>query len=71
MRAALPALAAVRARYRIAQVFWFDWLSPPLGSPNAFDYSGLRRRNRNGSIVDKPALAAFRSAALALEGRAG
>jgi hypothetical protein len=70
VRAALPALAAVRHRYRISQVFWFDWLSPPLGSPNAFDYSGLRRREDDGSIVDKPALAAFRSAALRLEGRA-
>ena len=69
IRAALPALAAVRQRYRISQVFWFDWLSPPLGSPNAFDYSGLRRRNDDGTIVDKPALAAFRSTALRLEGR--
>ena len=69
MRAALPALAAVRGRYRISQVFWFDWLSPPLGSPNAFDYSGLRRRQDDGSMVDKPALAAFRRAALRLEGR--
>jgi hypothetical protein len=69
VRAALPALAAVRGRYRISQVFWFDWLSPPLGSPNAFDYSGLRRRQDDGSMVDKPALAAFRRAALRLEGR--
>lgn len=69
VRAALPALARVRRRYRISQVFWFDWLSPPLGSPNAFDYSGLRRRLRGGRIVNKPALAAFRDAALRLEGR--
>ena len=66
---ALPALARVRVRYRIAQVFWFDWLSPPLGSANAFDYSGLRRLRRNGTIVSKPALAAFRTTALRLEGR--
>ncbi len=66
---ALPALAAVRQRYRISQVFWFNWLSPPLGSPNAFDYSGLRRVEPDGRIVDKPALAAFRTAARRLEGR--
>ena len=65
---ALPALARVRVRYRIAQVFWFDWLSPPLGSANAFDYSGLRRLQPDGTIVSKPALAAFRTAALRLEG---
>jgi hypothetical protein len=65
----LPALAAVRARHRIAAVFWYDWLSPPLGvSGNAFSYSGLRRQTANG-IVSKPALAAFRRAALRLEGR--
>ena len=66
---ALPALARVRRRYRISQVFWFDWLSPPIGSPNAFDYSGLRRHEADGTIVDKPALTAFRTAALRLEGR--
>jgi hypothetical protein len=66
---ALPALAAMRQRYRILQVFWFNWLSPPLGSPNAFDYAGLRRREPDGRIVDKPALAAFRAAARRLEGR--
>jgi hypothetical protein len=69
IREALPALAAVRQRYRISQVFWFDWMSPPLGSRNAFDYSGLRRHNRNGTIVDKPGLAAFSQTALGLEGR--
>jgi hypothetical protein len=66
---ALPALAAVQRRYRISQVFWFDWMSPPIGSPNAFDYSGLRRRERDGTIVSKPALAAFSTAAARLEGR--
>jgi hypothetical protein len=69
IREALPALAAVRHRYRISEVFWFDWMSPPLGSRNAFDYSGLRRRQPDGTIVDKPALAAFGESALRLEGR--
>jgi hypothetical protein len=63
---ALPALAAARARYRIAQVFWYTWLSPPLGSPDAFDYSGLRRESSGGRIVSKPALGAFRRAAARL-----
>lgn len=63
IRAALPALAAVRRRHRIANIFWYTWLSPPLGSPNAFDYSGLRRLEPDGRITSKPALAAFRAAA--------
>jgi hypothetical protein len=65
---ALPALAAARLRYRISQVFWFNWLSPPVGSPNAFDYAGLRRLEDGGRIVDKPAFAAYRAAARRLEG---
>jgi polysaccharide biosynthesis protein PslG len=65
----LTALAAVRARYRIAGVYWYDWLSPPLGvSGNAFAYAGLRRQTSDG-IVSKPALSAYRRAALRLEGR--
>jgi hypothetical protein len=65
---AFPALAAVRRAYRIYQVFWFNWLSPPPGSPNAFDYAGLRRLDPGGQIVDKPALGAYRTAARGLEG---
>ncbi len=51
-------LAAARARLRIAQVYWYTWLSADRGSPNSFDYSGLRRW-RAGRIVDAPALRVF------------
>jgi hypothetical protein len=67
----LRALAGVRRRYRIAQVYWYTWLSPPIGdSRNAFDYAGLRRLASRGGKrpVAKPALSAFRDAAVALEG---
>jgi hypothetical protein len=68
LQEAFPLLARARRPYRISQVFWFNWLSPPLGSPNAFDYSGLRRLEGDGRIVDKPAFAAYRAAARSLEG---
>jgi hypothetical protein len=63
----LPWLATARRRYRIAQVAWFTWLSPALGSQDPFDYSGLRRL-KGGTVFPKPALAAFQTAARRLEG---
>ena len=64
---ALPALARVRLRYRISRVYWYDWLSPEAGSPNAFDYTGLRKLV-DGRIVNRPAAGAYRRAAQRLEG---
>jgi len=63
---AVRLLARARGRLRIERVFWYTWLSEE-GSPNSFDYSGLRRVRR-GSIVSVPALSAFRRAARRLEG---
>jgi hypothetical protein len=59
-------LARARKRLRIQRVFWYTWLSRE-GSPNSFDYSGLRRE-RGGQIVSVPALGAFRKAARRLQG---
>jgi hypothetical protein len=64
---ALPLLARLRRRLRIGQVYWYTWLSPPLGSSDPFDYSGLRRQSSSG-VVDRPALAAYRRVARRLEG---
>jgi hypothetical protein len=63
-------LAAVRRSLRIARVYWYTWLTPDGGSPNSFDWSGLRKLTPHGP-VDKPALAAYRRIARRLEGRAG
>jgi hypothetical protein len=63
----VPLVAAARRRLRISGFYWYTWLSPPLGSTDAFDYSGLRRQSGRG-IVTKPALAAYRAAARHLEG---
>jgi hypothetical protein len=59
-------LAANRRRLRIQKVFWYTWLSRE-GSPNSFDYSGLRRV-RDGQEISSPALGAFRAAARRLQG---
>jgi hypothetical protein len=61
IRAVLPRLAALRRALRLDVVYWYTWLSRPIGGPDSFDYSGLRRLDPNGAIVDKPALAAFRA----------
>lgn len=67
IREAIPLLARLRTQLHIGGIFWFTWLSPPLGSDQPFDYSGLRRQSGSG-IVSKPALSAWRSTARSLEG---
>ncbi len=59
-------LARNRRRLGIERVFWYTWLSRE-GSPNSFDYSGLRRV-RSGRTVSVPALTAFRKTARRLQG---
>lgn len=68
VRQVLPALARARGRLRLAGVFWYTWLSSYRDPRETFAYAGLRslRARRPEST---PALAAFRSAALRLEGR--
>jgi hypothetical protein len=56
-----------RRRLRLERVFWYTWASVDRGSPNAFDYSGLRGTTPDGALVDKPALAAFRAVARAAQ----
>jgi hypothetical protein len=62
----LRLLARERRRLRIERVVWYTWLSAESGQ-NPFNWSGLRRL-RKGSVVDTPALRAFRRAARALRG---
>jgi hypothetical protein len=66
LREGLRLLARARKRLRIQRVYWYTWLSRE-GSPNSFDYSGLRRL-RDGREIDAPALGAFRAAARRLQG---
>jgi hypothetical protein len=60
VRQILKRVVRARKRLRLRAVFWYTWLSPPLGAPQSFDYSGLRRLE-DGGPVSKPALRAFSS----------
>jgi hypothetical protein len=66
LKQGLKLLARSRKRLRIQRVYWYTWLSQE-GSPNSFDYSGLRRI-RGSKTVSVPALATFRAAARRFEG---
>lgn len=54
-------LVQQRVRLRIARVFWYTWASRDDGSPNSFDYSGLRSTRGGPTLSDKPALASFQA----------
>jgi hypothetical protein len=56
-----------RTKLKLARVFWYTWATVDNGSPNSFDYSGLRSVLPGGGFRDKPALGAFRTVALAAE----
>ena len=60
IRQILPMLAAARRKLRLQAVYWYTWLSPPIGDDESFSYAGLRRMKR-GKPVSKPALGAFRA----------
>jgi hypothetical protein len=66
LAAAYRALAALR-RPRIERVYWYTWISLDRRRDYPFDWSGLSVF-RDSSVSRKPALDAFRSTALALEG---
>ncbi|MBV9193834.1 MAG: hypothetical protein JO168_06775 [Solirubrobacterales bacterium] len=62
----LPLLAANRIRLRLAGFYYYDWASVEMATGPSFSYAGLFRYV-NGRFVAKPAFAAFKRAALALE----
>jgi hypothetical protein len=69
---AFRALVRKRRAWRIERITWSTWLTPDAGSPNSFDWSGLRKldpADRGGEPISKPALEAYREVALPLEGR--
>ena len=68
VREALTALARERTRLRIGGVWWYTWLSPPVGDDESFSYSGLRRL-RGGRPVSKPAYTAFKQTVRRLRAR--
>jgi hypothetical protein len=67
LAAALVGLERRRKPDRIVAIYWYTWLSPPLGGHDSFDYAGLRRMDGTGHPVSKPALRAFRAVVRHLE----
>ena len=61
LREAYRLFVRARHRLRLQRIYWYTWVTVDRDSPNSFDYSGLRTQRPNGSIVDKPAAAAFRA----------
>jgi arabinogalactan endo-1,4-beta-galactosidase len=64
----LPLLAANRQALRLLGFYYYTWIGAEYARAPAFNFAGLLRLQTNGKIVAKPALAAFRRNALALEG---
>lgn len=65
----MPLLAADRVKLGLIGFYWYTWMGDesPGRPPYAFDYAGLLKYV-NGRITAKPALAAFKHQALAIEG---
>ena len=61
LRQAYTLFARERKALRLQRIYWYTWVTIDRNSPNSFDYSGLRTMQPNGTIVDKPVMAAFRA----------
>jgi hypothetical protein len=61
-------MAKERRRLRIQGVYWYTWMTPDAHELIPFDYAGVVRLEKDGSVTQKPAFGAYRSTALALEG---
>lgn len=64
--ALLPQLGAQRVGLGLQAFYYYTWLGDEAPGTQAFNFAGLLRL-RDGSITTKPALGAFRRAALTLE----
>ena len=71
LREGLLRMAKERRRLRILRVYWYTWMTRDAHESIPFDYAGVIRLEPDGSMTEKPAFAAYRSTALALEGCTG
>lgn len=71
LRAAYRALLRERRALGLQSVMWYTWLSPDRGSPNSFDWSGLRRLGPLGTDtpINKPAYGSYCAIAKRVQGR--
>jgi hypothetical protein len=67
LRKALPLLARNRKRLRLANVYYYTWVTNDRPNTSIFNFAGLRHRLPSGKIVPKPAFHVFRRTALRLE----
>lgn len=68
IRQLLPLLARDRTSLGLLGFDYYTWATAEGPNLGAFSYAGLERYAGNGRFVAKPALAAYRTGALALEG---
>jgi hypothetical protein len=66
--AMLPLIGRWRTRLRLAGFYYYTWIDAEHRGGPVFSFAGLQRITSGGQVRVKPALAAFRSGALALEG---
>ncbi len=64
----LPMLAAQRRAIGLASFYYYTWMGDESESADNFSFAGLLGFHDGGPIVVKPALGAYRRAALRLEG---
>jgi Glycosyl hydrolase family 53 len=67
-RQLLNTLASVYSRYHVERLYWYTWLSLDSSTESPFDYAGLLKIGSGGKVIKKPALQAFKRAALRIEG---
>jgi hypothetical protein len=68
LSALLPLLARNRSQLKLSSFYYYTWIGAEYkGDPLSFDFSGLLKLT-NGQVVAKPALNAFRTGTLKLEG---
>jgi hypothetical protein len=66
--AVMPLLARNRNALRLRAFYYYTWMGEePASSFNDFTYAGLLAYQSDGAIVPKPALAAYKRAALKIE----
>jgi hypothetical protein len=63
----LPLIGQQRLALHLIGFYWYTWMGEETPNSTAFNFSGLLGLHDN-KVVVKPALAAFRAGALALEG---
>ena len=67
VRAAFTMLAKTRGKLHIGRVYWYTWMSRDRQRDYPFDWAGLLKVQKDGTVTKKPALTAFRKIALKLE----